>query len=281
MESMIAPIGRRYHSKETLEEIRDVFLAELDYRIEAETTEIFRKIHADYPAIVIPRVHHALTTRRVLVNELVLGEDYATFAARAGQEEKNLASVTIWRFMFRALFVHGVLYADPHPGNYRFLGGDRVAFLDFGCRKVLPPDFVAGMKRYAVAAMDEDWPEFYKACAEVLGYDPSDEAAWHLYTEYTKLLLLPLTQHGTYKHTREAARETIAFLVRGGKEIWKKKDDEIIPDLPKPIDVPRDFTFISRLQWGLASVMGGLGGEGEYRKITEPWVRGPVLPIPT
>src|SRR4051812_46870151 len=31
LEAMIAPVGRKYHSKETLDEIKSVFLAELDY----------------------------------------------------------------------------------------------------------------------------------------------------------------------------------------------------------------------------------------------------------
>src|SRR5262249_43302501 len=35
LESMIAPVGRRYHSKETLDEVKAVFLAELDYSQEA------------------------------------------------------------------------------------------------------------------------------------------------------------------------------------------------------------------------------------------------------
>ena len=49
LETMIAPVGRRYHTKETLDEIRAVFLAELDYRHEAEMSEVFRAIHEDDP----------------------------------------------------------------------------------------------------------------------------------------------------------------------------------------------------------------------------------------
>src|SRR5262245_7272288 len=43
LETMVAPIGRKYHSKEALDEIKAVFLAELDYRLEAATAETFRK----------------------------------------------------------------------------------------------------------------------------------------------------------------------------------------------------------------------------------------------
>jgi predicted unusual protein kinase regulating ubiquinone biosynthesis (AarF/ABC1/UbiB family) len=275
LEAMIAPVGRKYHSKETLEEIKAVFLAELDYGLEAQNAEIFRRIHEGDDEIVIPKVWNAYSTKRVLTCEMIDGEDYATFCARASQDERNAASATIWRFMFRALFKYGYLYADPHPGNYRFLGGGRVAFLDYGCVKVMPPELLAGTKRYITSAMDQDWPAFERACIEVLGYDPTDPDAYKLFIDYSKLVLEPLTRDGNFRHTHEVAREAVAFLVRGGKRIMKPKDGEVLPHLPKPVDMPKDYTFMNRLQWGLASVMAGLGGEGNWRRIAEPWIRGP------
>ncbi len=272
LESIIAPVGRRYQSKETLDEVKAVFLAELDYAREATTADRFRQIHAGDNDIVIPRVIHSLTTRRVLTCELIGGVDYATFCEKASQDDRDRAGQTIWRFMFRALYKHGVMYADPHPGNYRFLGGGRVAFLDFGCIKVLPPDLLRGMRRYVVAAQNGDWNEFYRACAEVLGFDPQDPEGWQLYTDYTKLVLEPLVFDGPFKHSPERARECVAFLVRNGRKIVFRPDDAL-PNLPKPICMPTDHTFVNRLQWGLASVLGGLGSEGNWRRITEPWLR--------
>lgn len=279
LETMIAPFGRKYHSKEAVDEIKSVFLAELDYRTEAENAESFRKMHRGDDEIVIPRVFHAYSTRRVLTCEMIGGEDYASFCARASPEERNATSATIWRFMFRSLFVHGWLYADPHPGNYRFLGGGRVAFLDFGCVKVMPPEMLAGTKRYLTTAMDEQWDDFEQACVDVLGYDRSDTEAYKLFIDYTKMLLAPLTIDGTFRHTHEVAREAVAFLVRGGQKLAKPKKGNILPNLPKPIHPPQDHIFMNRLQWGLASVMAGIGGEGNYRRIAEPWIRGPHKPI--
>lgn len=280
LESMVAPFGRKYHTKEAIDEIKSVFLAELDYRLEADNAESFRKIHSNDNEIVIPRIFHSYSSRRVLSCELIGGEDYAAFCNRASEAERNAASATIWRFMFRALFVHGWLYADPHPGNYRFLGGGRVAFLDFGCVKILPPNLVSSTKRYTIAAMEERWDDFEKACVEAVGFDPTDEEAFRLFISYTKLLLAPLTTDGTFRHTHEVAREAVAFLVRGSKRISKPKEGHLLPNLPKPIHPPQDQLFMNRLQWGLASVMAGLGGEGNWRRIAEPWIRGPHLPIP-
>src|SRR5215470_2137678 len=45
LEAMIAPIGRRYQSKETLDEIKHVFLAEIDYGREADAVDTFRRVH--------------------------------------------------------------------------------------------------------------------------------------------------------------------------------------------------------------------------------------------
>jgi predicted unusual protein kinase regulating ubiquinone biosynthesis (AarF/ABC1/UbiB family) len=278
LEAFSSPVLRKYHSKQALDDIREVFLAELDYRREAVMGDTFRRLNADIPDIVIPRVYHSLSTRRVLTAELIGGKTYQEFCETASQEERNLAGVTIWQFMFRSMLRYGILYADPHPGNYRFLGGGRVAFLDFGCVKLLPDELLSGMKRYMVAAMDRNWAEFDRACVEVLGYDAEDTEGWDLYRTYTLQLLDPITSHATFQWSPEVAREAIAFLVRGHKKIMFQ-DGAKIPKIPKPIHPPPDSTFVNRLQWGLASVMGGLRVEAKFRALTEPWVRGGRLPL--
>lgn len=273
LESMMSPITRKLHAKQTLDEIRRVFMDELDYTREARMADVFRRIHEDDPDVVIPEVHHGLTTRRVLTTELVYGQSYAEFCATATQDDKNRAGETIWRFTFRSLLRYGMLYADPHPGNYRFLGGGRVAFLDFGCVKVMPPELVEGMKRYMRAAMDADWPELDRALVEVLGYDPHDET-WDLYRSYTLELLMPISTNEVWFCSKDKARETVAFLARGIRGLVFKGDDAM-PNLPMVPKMPQDFTFVNRLQWGLASVLAGLETQARFRPIVEPWVRAP------
>lgn len=278
LESFISPVARKYQTKETLEEIKAVFLAELDYTLEAQNADLFARIFADTPSIVIPRVHHSLTTKRVLTVEYIEGQSYQEVRTSAPQEARNAYGVTIWTFMFRALLAHGVLYADPHPGNYRFLDDGRVAFLDYGCVKYLPVNLVEDIKRYMRAAMDADWTEFDRACVEVLGFDRADQAAWDLYRSYTLELLLPLTVRGSFQCSPERAKETVAFLVRGHRRIASQDGNRLpsLPNLPKP---PPDLTFMNRLQWGLASVLGGLRTDARFRDLTEPWIRAPVEPL--
>jgi predicted unusual protein kinase regulating ubiquinone biosynthesis (AarF/ABC1/UbiB family) len=278
LETVMAPIAKKLNARQTLDELRQVFLSELDYAREAEMADVFRRMNAGDPDVTIPRVHHGLTTRRVLTLELVGGMGYAEFCERGSHEARSRAGLAIWRFTFRSMLRYGMLYADPHPGNYRFHEDGRVAILDFGCVKQLPPDLVEGMKRYMRAAMDSDWQEFDRACVEVLGYDPNDES-WDLYRSYTMELMVPLCTHGTWQCSPEKARETVAYLTRGIRGL-ALKDGTTLPTIPHVPKMPQDFTFVNRLQWGLASVLAGLRTEAAFRRSIDPWVRDGIHPIP-
>ncbi len=277
LEMLLAPLSRQYQSKQTLEEIKRVFLAELDYGLEAENVDLFRRLTSDVPQIVVPRVFHALSSRRVLTTQYLAGRSYEQFCSQAGQDQRNTAGRVIWTFMFRSLLRYGVMYADPHPGNYRFLDDGKVGFLDFGCVKILPPAMVDGIKRYTRAAMDADWAEFDRACVEFLGFDPSDPKAWDLYRSYTLELLMPLTTSRPYACSPEGAREAVQFLVRGHRKLMKEAEGG--PRLPPPLKMPFDLTFVNRLQWGLASIMGGLRCELPFRELSEAWFRDGLWPI--
>jgi predicted unusual protein kinase regulating ubiquinone biosynthesis (AarF/ABC1/UbiB family) len=277
LEAFSSPLLRKYHTKEALDDIKSVFVAELDYRREATMADTFRGITRDLPDVVIPHVLHSLSARRVLTAELIGGLPYREFAETASQDERDRAGVTIWTFMYRAMLRYGLLYADPHPGNYRFLGNGKVSFLDFGCVKLLPDALLSGIKRYMVAGLDADWEAFDRACVEVLGYDRDDPEGWNLYRSYAIELLTPFTTRGDFAWSPEVARETVAFLVRGHRDMIFRHDRA--PKLPKPIHPPAEFTFVNRLQWGLASIMGGLRAHACFRDITEPWIREPRQPL--
>lgn len=278
LQSMISPLSKKLQVPATLDELRKVFLEELDYGREAGMADLFRRVNADDPEMFIPEVHGALTTRRVLTLGFVGGVGYAEFCREASQEARNRAGSTIWRFTLRSMLRHGLLYADPHPGNYRFLDDGRVAFLDFGCVRVLSPDLVDGMKRYMKAAMDDDWAEFDRACVEVLGYEPNDES-WEVYRGYTKDLLVPLCQHGTWQYAPEKVRATINGLAQGLNDL-KFKKGERLPTIPYVPKASQELTFVHRLHWGLASVLAGLRTEAPFRRLSEPWIREGMRPLP-
>ncbi len=274
---MLGPLGTKTHAKDTIAELSEVFLSELDYAREAEMADTFRRMHAADPQIVIPRVHQSLSTARVLTTELLGGIGYDEVCAEASEIERTATGLTVWRFMFGSLLKHGFLYADPHPGNYRFLGDGRVGFLDFGCVKQISSERMEGVKRYMVAAMDEDWDEFDRACVEELNYK-RDDPSWKVYRDYTIFLLDPICME-EFRCSPERARQAVTHIAEGVKGLVLKEGESIltIPYIPK---MPREFVFMNRLQWGLASVLGGLGTQARFRDLTEPWIRGATVPVP-
>ena len=89
----------------------------------------------------MPRVIDEHSTGRVLTTELAEG---ARFDEVEGwpQEERNLASEAIYRFVFRSIYQLHAFNGDPHPGNYLFRPGGHVTFLDFGLVKRYQPEEV-------------------------------------------------------------------------------------------------------------------------------------------
>ncbi len=117
----------------------DVFaetvVEELDFRLEAENMlDIARVLAAeDQRAIVVPRPHPELVTRRVLVMERLGGFafDDATAMRRAGVDTEAVLRAGLISFLEGAV-LHGVFHGDLHGGNLFVMADGRTALLDFG-----------------------------------------------------------------------------------------------------------------------------------------------------
>jgi predicted unusual protein kinase regulating ubiquinone biosynthesis (AarF/ABC1/UbiB family) len=134
--AMLTAIGKLiYPGRDTdhfVHELRERVVEEIDYEIEAANQQTFVDLYEDHPCVVIPRVFHELSSRRVLTMEWVDGFGLSE-AIALPDEDRQLLSEGIYRFVFDSLNRHHVFNGDPHPGNYLFLEDGRIAFLDFGC----------------------------------------------------------------------------------------------------------------------------------------------------
>ena len=145
---------------------------------------------------------------------------YADFCAHGHARRRRTGpGITIWRFTFRSMLRYGMLYADPHPGNYRFLPDGRVAFLDFGCVKELPPELVAGMKRYMGAALDGDWAEFDRALRRGARLRPRRRDLGPLPQLHHGADGAALQRRAVWQCSPEKAREHVQYLTRGLREL--------------------------------------------------------------
>lgn len=124
---------------QAIERLRMAVLAELDYRAEADAAERFRGALAGEPDMVIPAIDRARSSARVLTMERIRGATIHEISS-AELGVRRAAAEAILRFSWIAPLRHGLVQADPNPGNFLVLAEPvRVAFLDFGCTGELAP----------------------------------------------------------------------------------------------------------------------------------------------
>ncbi len=126
---------------------------ELDFEREARVaSEIAANLAGD-AQVVVPAIHRALSTRRILVMGYVPAipiADRATLERRGIPVRDVLA--TLARAYAKQVFVDGLFHADPHPGNLFVIDEPnavvrpRVLFIDFGLSKHLDPALRAEMR---------------------------------------------------------------------------------------------------------------------------------------
>lgn len=121
----------------SIEALSDRLLAELDYGAEAAWLRRFRMAFSGDPDIVIPQVHPALSTGRVLCMDRLVGRSLPQVAASSDVAERSAVAATLFRFAMSSPLRHRLINLDPNPGNYVVLGAERgkgrVGFIDFGC----------------------------------------------------------------------------------------------------------------------------------------------------
>jgi predicted unusual protein kinase regulating ubiquinone biosynthesis (AarF/ABC1/UbiB family) len=151
-------------------ELRERIAEELDYELEAQNQRAIARAHRGHPFALVPEVHTALSSRRVLVTELLEGARFEAVKRRDAATRDRFGEI-VFRFYFGLVHHMGRVSGDPHPGNYLLLDDGRVGFLDFGLMRVLEPGYVEAESAVAVAVDEGDAAEVHARLAQ-LGYLP-------------------------------------------------------------------------------------------------------------
>ncbi len=215
---------------------------ELDFVNEARNCETVRRNFAARPDVVVPRVYHELSSRRVLTMELVEGvkvTDLAALAA-AGIDKHAIAQKLIEIFT-QMILRDGFFHADPHPGNLLVQPGPRIVLLDFGLAKDFPPAFRDAMVRLTFAILTTNRAQILAAFHD-LGFRTRDGSP------ETLLLLANLFLGNSVQRNRAYADHDLV--------------EEFSDQLPRTlranpiVEVPADVLLVNR-------VMGMLSGLGK------------------
>jgi ubiquinone biosynthesis protein len=155
--SMISDAPRRYGFSEWIGEFRKTLSDELDYRREAENLETFARNLVDYPRIGVPKPIWDYSTARVLTMEMIVGEKVTKISElrRIDPAEAlgELASDLVRAYLDQ-VFVHGLIHADPHPGNVLLTTDGRLSLLDLGMVAHIPPRLRDQLLKLLLAIVD-------------------------------------------------------------------------------------------------------------------------------
>ncbi|MGH8028448.1 MAG: ABC1 kinase family protein [Arenimonas sp.] len=148
-------MNHKYGFGEWVEEFRRVLLAELDYAREAQNLEIFAENLAPYPNLRVPKPVWDYTTQRVLTMDMVWGTKVTQVApvARIEMPLRELCA-DLMRAYLDQVFVHGIIHADPHPGNVLLTDKPELVLVDLGMVAHVSPRMRDSLLKLVLATID-------------------------------------------------------------------------------------------------------------------------------
>lgn len=128
-----SPELRRYQPIEVIQEFEASMLRELDFSIEARAAERMRENLSELDWLIVPKIYWEWTSTDLNVQEYIRGVPAKNIQAvdAAGIDRRQIArrgARAVWKMMLE----DGLFHADPHPGNFLILPGNRIAMLDYG-----------------------------------------------------------------------------------------------------------------------------------------------------
>ncbi|MEU5690185.1 AarF/UbiB family protein [Actinosynnema sp. NPDC020468] len=245
-----------------LEELRDRYLEELDYRTEADNQRAFAKAFDGDRNVVVPRV--VASAPRVMVTEWTDGVPLSHIIRSGTVEERDLAGRLLAEFHFSAPSRSGLLHADPHPGNFMLGDDGRLRVLDFGAVARLPeglPRTLGLMTRIALDGRSADLVDLLRSEHFIR---PGTDLRAQDVLDYLAPFVEPLRTE-TFHFTRK----------------WLQKQAERVGDLRSPdsqtgrsLNLPPQYLLIHRVTLGATGILCQLDATVPTRSIVEQWQPG-------
>jgi predicted unusual protein kinase regulating ubiquinone biosynthesis (AarF/ABC1/UbiB family) len=252
-------------------ELRERIGEELDYEIEAQNQRAVARAWRGHPFVCVPEVDTGLSSRRVLVTELLRGRRFEEVKA-LDEAERDRYGEIVFRFFFGTLNRLRRCCGDPHPGNYLLLDDGRVGFLDFGLMRVVDADYLEGERALAIAVADGDAEEVHARMA-ALGYLP-DPGSFE-----PAALLEQLMAAGGWYFEPGIKRLDPAMVAQAVEQSSSPRSPHF--DLMRRENLPPQALLIRRMEGLLFTVLGELRAGGDYPALAREYFAGdaPTSPL--
>lgn len=138
---------------------------EVDYTNEARLSKEFKKLIGDQDGFIVPAVVEELSTRRVLVNELMSGVAVDRLDDIEGLTygTKNDVAKRLLKLTLLEVFKFRFMQTDPNWSNFLYdPEEDKLILLDFGAARVYGKEFVDDYVQIIRAAADRNPDKVYE-----------------------------------------------------------------------------------------------------------------------
>ncbi len=146
--NMVKPFVLRYMGvsadavQQYVEEITERLVEETDYVKELSNGLDALEVAQRHPRIIIPEYYPELSNQRILTMDWLEGISLNDFIQNeTDQEKRNIIAQALVDFFQDQIHSNKKFHADLHPGNFLVTEDLKLGVIDFGCSKVLPPDF--------------------------------------------------------------------------------------------------------------------------------------------
>jgi predicted unusual protein kinase regulating ubiquinone biosynthesis (AarF/ABC1/UbiB family) len=248
-------------TREMAQEIGERIREELDYRREAQHAALYRNMLAQVPEVRVPEVRADLSTGRLLTLGWLEGTRLLDHR-NADLEARNRIAVAMFRAWWLPFSRYGVIHGDPHLGNYTVFsaGGEPrgINLLDYGCIRIFPPRFVAGVVDLYQGLKTGDEARVV-AAYETWGFRGLNRDLIDTLNIWARFIYGPLLDDRVRTIADGVAPSDYgrreAFLVH---RALKEKG---------PVTVPREFVFMDRAAIGLGGVFLHLKAELNFHDL--------------
>ena len=145
--------------EDAFEQVEEMILDELDYRIEAHSIHTIRENCKDVKGLIIPQLYKAYSTEHILTTSFCKGVKITDTkqVKKWGLDVDELSDRLVGIFC-EMIFDHGFYHADPHPGNVLVNEQGDIILLDFGAVAKLDEKMKAEIPMIikAIALNDQD-----------------------------------------------------------------------------------------------------------------------------
>jgi predicted unusual protein kinase regulating ubiquinone biosynthesis (AarF/ABC1/UbiB family) len=246
------------------QEIRDRIEEELDYELEAQNQRTLARLFRGHPFIVVPDVITSLSRERVMVSEFVEGRGFEELKTLP-QEERDRLGEILFRFYFGCLYRHHQFSGDPHPGNSMVLADGRMAFLDFGLFKRMPPGAVELELAVARATVEGDTDTIMRLGAETGFFPEPEKFKPERVLEHFRAATSWYTEDAYVQVTPEWATQVLIDMSDPRSEYFGQLRHE---------NAPPDHIFGRRMEVLTMAVIAQLHARGNFHRIAREWFYG-------